>query len=168
MSEWCGIMKARTTSSNIFIEEMKPTKINAPTVCGNNPKWCESCISKGKCASTSPKGDLISREWLEDAFDNLCCHNCKICRNFRNEDSFYKCALLERAPTVDKGYDFGYADGHGEGYELGKNSRPQGECEKCDFRKFAETFVDAIVEVMNKHGITSVEQLSEMLKGGAE
>lgn len=44
--------------------------------------------------------DLISREWLEDAFDNLCCHNCKICRNFRIEDSFYKCALIERAPTI--------------------------------------------------------------------
>lgn len=25
---------------------------NAPTVCGNNPKWCESCVSNGKCAST--------------------------------------------------------------------------------------------------------------------
>ena len=75
---------------------------------------------------------------------------------------------INNAPTVDKGYDFGYADGHGEGYELGKTSRPQGECEKCDFRKFAETFVDAIVEVMNKKGITSLEQLSEILKGGNE
>lgn len=28
---------------------------NAPTVCGNNPKWCESCVSKGKCASTRPQ-----------------------------------------------------------------------------------------------------------------
>ena len=35
--------------------------------------------------------------------------------------------VIDSAPTVDKGYDFGYADGHGEGYELGKNSRPQGE-----------------------------------------
>ena len=46
------------------------------------------------------QGDLVSREWLKDAFDNLCCHNCKICRNFRNEDSFYKCALIENAPPV--------------------------------------------------------------------
>ena len=46
--------------------------------------------------------------------------------------------------------------------------RPQGECEKCDFRKFTETFIDGIVDVMNKNGITSVEQLSEILKGGAE
>lgn len=35
---------------------------NAPTVCGNNPKWCESCISKGKCASARPQDDLISRD----------------------------------------------------------------------------------------------------------
>ena len=45
--------------------------------------------------------DLISREWLKDAFDNLCCHNCKTCRNFRIEDSFYKCNLIENAPTVE-------------------------------------------------------------------
>ncbi len=45
--------------------------------------------------------DLISREWLEDAFDNLCCHNCKICRNFKNEDSFYKCALIDKAPPTE-------------------------------------------------------------------
>ena len=31
---------------------------NAPTVCGNNPKWCESCVSKGKCASTRPQSSL--------------------------------------------------------------------------------------------------------------
>lgn len=47
-------------------------------------------------------GDLISREYLEDAFDNLCCHNCKMCRNFRIEDSFYKCALIDNAPTIRK------------------------------------------------------------------
>ena len=45
--------------------------------------------------------DLISREYLEDAFDNLCCHNCKTCRNFKIENSFYKCALIDNAPTVE-------------------------------------------------------------------
>lgn len=48
------------------------------------------------------------------------------------------------------------------------NARPQGECEKCDYRKFAERFVDGIVDFMNKNDITSFEQLSEILKGGAE
>ena len=45
--------------------------------------------------------ELVNREYLRDAFDNLCCHNCKTCRNFRSEDSFYKCNLIERAPTVE-------------------------------------------------------------------
>ncbi len=50
--------------------------------------------------------------------------------------------------------------------------RPQGDCENCDYRKFTEKFfekfVDVFIEVMDKTGITSVEQLSEMLKGDAE
>ena len=37
---------------------------NAPTVCGNNPKWCESCVSKGKCASTRPQG-----KWKETGYE---------------------------------------------------------------------------------------------------
>jgi len=45
---------------------------------------------------------------------------------------------------------------------------PKVKCEECEFRKFTETFIDGIVDVMNKNGITSVEQLSEILKGGAE
>lgn len=43
--------------------------------------------------------------------------------------------------------------------------RPTGKCDNCDYRKFTETFIEGVVEVMNKNGITSVEQLSEMLKG---
>lgn len=52
------------------------------------------------------------------------------------------------------------------GYKDAKKEfkRQKGNCEKCDFRKFAETFVD----LMNKNGIASVEQLSEILKGGNE
>ena len=46
--------------------------------------------------------------------------------------------------------------------------RPQGDCENCDFRKFSEKFVDGVVDLMNKNGITSVEQLDEILKGGEE
>lgn len=68
--------------------------------------------------------DLISREWLEDAFDNLCCHNCKMCRNFRIEDSFYKCALIDNAPTVNTTFREVVA------YECGQKSveeRPKGK-----------------------------------------
>ena len=32
------------------IEEIE----TAPTVCGNNPKWCENCVSRGSGASTRP------------------------------------------------------------------------------------------------------------------
>lgn len=45
--------------------------------------------------------------------------------------------------------------------------RPTGECENCDYRKFTETFIDGVVEVMIKNGLTSVEQLSEILKGAS-
>ena len=39
---------------------------NAPTVCGNNPKWCESCVSKGKCASTRPQDEWTPQgEWAK-------------------------------------------------------------------------------------------------------
>lgn len=40
---------------------------NAPTVCGNNPKWCESCVSKGKCVSTRPQS-----EWQGTGIANKC------------------------------------------------------------------------------------------------
>ena len=86
------------TFEEAFQKTVCEQKLYCPTVCGNNPKWCENCVSKGKCAST----------------------------------------------------------------------RPQADCENCDFRKFSEKFVDAFVDLMNKNDITSVEQLSEILKGGAE
>ena len=44
----------------------------------------------------------------------------------------------------------------------------QGECEKCDYRKIAEIFVDKTVDFMNKNGITNFEQLQEMLRGKEE
>lgn len=62
-------------------------------------------------------------------------------------------------------YDQGYEDGKNNWLQEG---RPQGDCENCDFRKFTEKFVDGFFEVMDKHGITSIEQLTEMLKGGVE
>ena len=35
---------------------------SVPTVCGNNPKWCKSCVSKGKCASTRSQGKWVAIE----------------------------------------------------------------------------------------------------------
>lgn len=65
--------------------------------------------------------------------------------------------MIETAPTVVK-----------RGITSEGLPRPRGDCEKCDFRKFTETFIDSVVDMMNKNGITSVEQLQEILKGGAD
>ena len=61
---------------------------NAPTVCGNNPKWCESCVSKGKCASTRPQ-----KKWIkifENPFTNgyvcpFCGHIIQVTEQFLPE-----------------------------------------------------------------------------------
>ena len=39
------------------------------------------------------------------------------------------------------------------------------ECEDCDYRKFTERFIDGVVDVMTKNGISSVEELNRRLKG---
>lgn len=39
------------------------------------------------------------------------------------------------------------------------------ECEDCDYRKLTELFVDGVVDVMTKNGISSVEELNRRLKG---
>ena len=46
------------------------------------------------------------------------------------------------------------------------NNALPADCENCDYRKFTEKFIDGCFEVMNKNGITSIEQLTEMLKEG--
>lgn len=79
--------------------------------------------------------DLISREYLRDAFDNLCCHNCKTCRNFRKEGcSFYRCDLIDNAPTVitcevckNKGNERECVDCHDYSCFVQYEPRPQGE-----------------------------------------
>lgn len=62
-----------------MIYRIKVVIDNAPTVCGNNPKWCERCISKGKCASTRPQGKWrpLSLKTLNGddivAYESSCC-----------------------------------------------------------------------------------------------
>lgn len=79
-------------------------------------------------------------------------------------------AIIANAPTVEALTYTDIIEANKEGYNTARRlyERPQGDCENCDFRKFTETFVDGVVAVMNKNGITSLEQLSEILKGGAE
>lgn len=54
---------------------------------------------------------------------------------------------------------------YGDGFESAKRLF-ESKCRDCDFRKFSETFINGIVEVMTKNGIESVEQLSEILGKG--
>ena len=49
--------KHNSTDYGMFTTGIIEAIDNAPTVCGNNPKWCENCVSKGKCASTRPHGE---------------------------------------------------------------------------------------------------------------
>lgn len=107
--------------------------------------------------------DLISREALRNEVDSWGCND---------YDKYDFLEAIDNAPAVDTftfddmktGLDVGYS----WGYSTGKCQRPQGDCEKCDYRKFTETFIDGIVDLMSKNGITSIEQLSEILKGGKE
>lgn len=105
--------------------------------------------------------DLISREALKEAFKNM------INQKFAGYRDFEK--LIDNAPTVEIPTELCKDCRFLKDCETCEEKlRPQVECEKCDFRKFTETFVDGVVDVMNKNGITSVEQLSEILKGGAD
>ena len=38
-------------------------------------------------------------------------------------------------------------------------------CEDCDYRKFTKHFIDGVVDVMAKNGISSIEELTRRLKG---
>ena len=63
-------------------------------------------------------------------------------------------------------YERGVADGYAEAIEEGTNTKPK--CEDCEYRKFAEKFIEGIVAIMNEQGIKGVDELMEKLKGGAE
>ena len=39
------------------------------------------------------------------------------------------------------------------------------ECEDCDYQKFTKQFIDGVVDVMKKNGISSVDELVSRLKG---
>jgi hypothetical protein len=89
----------------------------------NHLALADEIIAHSEPYEEKPQGDLISREALKAyAREVLCGENATNISLLKMFDE-----IIDNAPTVDKGYDFGYADGHGEGYELGKNSRPHGE-----------------------------------------
>ena len=77
---------------------------------------------------------------------------------------------IDNAPTVDiKDQIAGaYNDGYMCGNKEAEKGRPQGEWNKCDYYSFSQAFINGIVEVISKYGITTVDELLEILKGGAE
>lgn len=64
--------------------------------CGNNEKWCESCVSKGKCNYTKNQGIIAELEKLEE----------KIIRNSRPYREklvidVYTCQILIRKEIAE-------------------------------------------------------------------
>lgn len=45
-----------------------------------------------------------------------------------------------------------------------ESERPQGECKACDYYKLAQSFINGIVDVISKNGLTSIDELLEILK----
>lgn len=140
---------------------------NAPTVIPDIEefdkalhKWFEEIDEwEKKNGKTRPQGDLISRSEAEKLGAT--------CLAKRNENGQLEAIIsLDNAPTVDC-IEFNRAKKLiKQAYQKGKDIRPQGDCNNCDFRKFTEKFVDGVVELMNENDITSFEQLSKMLGKG--
>lgn len=169
---------------NIYID-------NAPTVeipcnqiiweqgyeCGKNERPQGDMLPVGTTINIKPEdikwngGDQISRETIEkiivgmlekwaDGYSYI---------EIPTDDAIreMKSAIDNVQPVVVNCKD---CDGYEAGYSAGLKDaeKSQVECENCDFRKFSDSFIDGIVDVMTKNGITSVEQLSELLKGDKE
>lgn len=101
--------------------------------------------------------DLISREALkkaiDDAYEEYDGYDPHDLSRFaeRVED------LIDNAPTVDIKDEI--AGAYNEGYMCGNK-----EAEKAR----PQAFINGIVELISKNGITTVDELLEALKGGAE
>ena len=60
---------------------------------------------------------------------------------------------------------FAYRTAYFNGVKDGRaTAKPQGECKACDYYKFAQSFINGIVEVISKNGLTSIDELLEILK----
>ena len=81
----------------------------------------------------------IDAEALKKAFENLASDD-------YNEPIWYQKTVFE---TID-------------------NAPTVGPCEKCDYYSFSQAFINGIVEIISKNGITTVDELLEILKGGKE
>ena len=78
--------------------------------CGNNEKWCESCVSKGKCNYTKKqdiiaelekiKADIIKYHQIEC---NRNCDNCKYIDCIEAEDAVADIKIIDKRISELKG-----------------------------------------------------------------
>lgn len=106
--------------------------------------------------------DLISREDLKKKLQ---------ARHDNGEDDFDKgynigietaIDLLDNAPTADVVCPECYIR-YSQGYIDGATNNPK-ECKACDYYKLAQSFINGIVEVISKNGLTNIDELLEILK----
>ena len=112
-----------------------------------------------------PTGDAISREALKEALTNTQT-TLKYMGVFSVDDIK---EFIDNAPTVPQVTVF--AENADEQAVADMKAELQNvieasECETCGYRLFADKLIDNLVDVMVKHGITSVEELVQKLKGG--
>lgn len=102
-------------------------------------------------------GDLISREALKKALE------------LTDYNDIYDLTMTERlidnAPTADVVCPECYIR-YSQGYLDGATNNPK-ECKACDYYKFAQSCINGIVEIISKNGLTTLDELLEILKKGA-
>ena len=147
---------------------------NAPPV---SIKSCHECpfvadeekhITNGDAWKSYCEGQEVGFKKAEDVFERmkLIQETVNCIRNTFKLDTESDKLVRNCMALVQNAIDGEYHDM--EEVDVSEIERTQGKCEKCDFRKFSEQFIDGVVDVMTKNGITSVEQLSKLLKGSAE
>lgn len=102
--------------------------------------------------------DLISRSaLLKEVREN---------KELFESERVYLEGLLLNAPTVDTYTIEDIQTVREDALILGAKlaQRPQGECKACDYYKLAQSFINGIVEVISKNGLTSIDELLEILK----
>lgn len=103
--------------------------------------------------------DLISREALKEELKA----KFEYCEKYYPINFF---ELINNVPTVDTYTIEDIQTVRENALILGAKlaQRPQGECKACDYYKLAQSFINGIVEVISKNGLTSIDELLEILK----
>lgn len=119
--------------------------------------------------------DLIGREALKETIDKIPWYHINSHGEFvegahDDGDALYKAEdiynAIDNAPTVNiPNYGGQAVPDMLQGWRY--DERPQGEhkpeCGDCDYRKFTKRFIDGVVDVMTKNGISSLEELNRRL-----